>query len=85
MSSETVKPIPDRAPPAQTCPEPTPCGRVPRPNLVAPSAPTPIPTSLPTTRPTTTPHVTVEVSASPSSPPRRSTPALASAKRGTMT
>lgn len=44
-----------------------------------------MPRSLPSTRPTMTPHVTEDWKESTSTPPRRSTPAFASAKIGTMT
>ena len=85
ISSETVNPMPDRAPPASVWPRPTPCGRRPQPSRTPARTRRRCPTALPTTRPSTMPHISVEVKASPSTPSRRSTPALASAKTGTTT
>jgi hypothetical protein len=83
ISSETVNPIPATVAAPNNDGHETVSGKPPNraANAVAPV----IPTNLPTTRPTTIPSVIVEEAASRNPPALISTPALASANRGTTT
>ena len=85
INSETVKPMPATAPPptseAQLSEGRGPCSAGREAIQVAPT----MPSGLPSTYPSRIPSVIGEVTASPSRPPRRWTPALASAKTGTNT
>ena len=83
ISSETVKPMPERAAPPRTCPGPTPSRQPCRGAGARPRGGEADADGLADRRaPMTTPQVTGEARASSSRPPRRSTPALASANNG---
>ena len=85
MNSETVKPIPAKAPTPNRCRRVMSSGRVPsRSRMAAQLAPT-TPSGLPTTSPTATPQATVLSTAVFSAAASSGTPALASAKMGTTT
>jgi hypothetical protein len=84
MNSETVKPIPATAAMPTTPAQVAPLGRWPIPRRDATQENSVMPTGLPTTKPRTTPAVTGEPAASRRAPELRGTPALASAKTGTI-
>ena len=85
MNSDTVKPIPPSAATPGSCRRVIPSGSAPAPLRSAATVVPAMPASLPTTRPATIAQASVLVSASPRMPPRKLTPAFASANSGTTT
>jgi hypothetical protein len=80
-----VKPIPATDEPAISDGQLTESGRPPSHGRVPIHAPSGMPTALPTTRPAMMPKTSGDRTAVESRSPLKSTPALASAKRGTIT
>ena len=84
MNSEIVNPIPDIAAPPAMCDMVSPGARAEGRNFAKMAEAPVIPTSLPSTRPAMMPQVSVDVEAAFRVSELSTTPALASAKIGTM-